>query len=380
MRLSLISLLACAGLSIAAPSNVDKRSVFGKNAHPDGRLFNINGKTQYFAGTNAWWLGRLQDADIATVLSQMASSSLLVVRVWGFGNVNNATAAAGTVYFQVLNSTGNYINYDKTYGLGRLDSVVKYAEKYNVKLVLPLLNNWDDLGGINTYSAAFGSNATTFYTNQKAQAAYKSYIKTIVNRYKSSNAIFAWELCNEPRCHGCDTSVIYNWASGISAYIKSLDPTHMVTLGDEGWLPGYGDGSYAYSTAEGVDFAKNLKIPTLDYGTFHQYPTSWGYNASFGDPWLAAHDAVGKAAKKPIIAEEYGWPYANNRTAIESEWQSFILSKTGIAADQKWQWGDELATVKSEEDDYAVYYNTTKGSDYQILVTQHAKAMLAKRP
>jgi mannan endo-1,4-beta-mannosidase len=47
---------------------------------------------------------------------------------------------------------------------------------------------------------------------------------------------------------------------------------HMVTLGDEGWLYGGGDGSYAYSCAEGVDVAKNLAISTLDYGTFHVYP------------------------------------------------------------------------------------------------------------
>ena len=56
----------------------------------------------------------------------------------------------------------------------------------------------------------------------------------------------------------------------------------MVTLGDEGWLCGGGDGSYAYSCAEGVDFAKNLAIPTLDYGTFHMYPDQWGYNYKLG--------------------------------------------------------------------------------------------------
>ena len=46
----------------------------------------------------------------------------------------------------------------------------------------------------------------------------------------------------------------------------------MVTLGDEGWFCSGGDGSYAYSCAEGVDFEANLQVSTLDYGTFHQYP------------------------------------------------------------------------------------------------------------
>ena len=142
-----------------------------------------------------------------------------------------------------------------------------------MKLVLPLLNNWDDLGGINTYTNAFGGSETSFYTDTRSQAAYRDYVEFIVNRYKSSSAIFAWELCNEPRCRGCDRSVITNWASSTSAFIKSLDSRHMVALGDEGWFyPPESDGSYAYSGYEGVDFEANLCIKTLDYGTFHLYP------------------------------------------------------------------------------------------------------------
>lgn len=48
--------------------------------------------------------------------------------------------------------------------------------------------------------------------------------------------------------------MIYNWATEVSQYIKSLDPRHMVALGDEGWFApadGIGDGSYAYSGDQG---------------------------------------------------------------------------------------------------------------------------------
>ena len=38
--------------------------------------------------------------------------------------------------------------------------------------------------------------------------------------------------------------------------------------------------------AEGVDFVANLKIPTLDYGVFHLYPNSWGYNYTWGSEWI----------------------------------------------------------------------------------------------
>jgi mannan endo-1,4-beta-mannosidase len=241
------------------------------------------------------------------------------------------------------------------------------------------VNNWDDYGGINTYNAAFGSNATTFYTDGPTQKAYKNYIKTLVTRYRSSPAVFAWELCNEPRCHGCDSSVVTTWATGISQYIKSLDPNHLVTLGDEGWLApadGLGDGSYAYSGAEGVDFVANLKIKTLDYGVFHLYPNSWGYNYTWGSEWIAQHDSLGAKAGKPVILEEYGTPFPHNHTGTEAPWQEAVLD-SGLAADQIWQFATPDLSVPVEDiiDVNSIFYNDT---EYKTLAREHAASMEAK--
>lgn len=145
-------------------------------------------------------------------------------------------------------------------GLQKLDTVVAAAEKYNIKLIIPFVNFWDDFGGMSVYANYYGVSKTAWYTNSNCQTQYKKFISAVVSRYKSSTSIFAWELANEPRCQGCATSVITNWASTVSAYIKSLDSTHMVALGDEGFMNGGGDGSYPYTTYEGVDFAANLKI------------------------------------------------------------------------------------------------------------------------
>ena len=39
---------------------------------PSGRIFDIDGKVQHFAGTNAWWLGYLiSNADLDTAMSEM---------------------------------------------------------------------------------------------------------------------------------------------------------------------------------------------------------------------------------------------------------------------------------------------------------------------
>ncbi|KAI4253655.1 MAG: hypothetical protein L6R42_007498 [Xanthoria sp. 1 TBL-2021] len=306
-----------------------------------------------------------------------------VVRVWGFGTTNDASTSID-VHYQVLNSSGQYFNYNPSNGIARLDYAVAAAQKKGMQLILPLLNNFDALGGINTYTNVYGGDHNSFYTNTRAQAAYKNYIKFIVNRYKSSPAIFSWELCNEPRCSGCSSSIITKWASDTSAYIKSLDPNHMVSLGDEGWLtsssattvPNY-EQSYAYTGYEGVDFEKNLAIPTLDYGTFHMYFDQWGYNYTWGSKWIEQHNAIGKALNKPVLLEEYAVPEGMDRIATAGPWQDTVLRKTSVAGDMMWQFGTKFPSGILPLDNYAVFWNS---SELAVLGCQHARDMAAKSP
>jgi mannan endo-1,4-beta-mannosidase len=160
----------------------------------------------------------------------MNESGLRILRVWGFNDVNSIPSS-GTVYYQLLADGTATINTGAD-GLQRLDYVVASAEQRNVKLIINFVNNWSDYGGMAAYVTAFGGSQTTWYTNDDAQSAYRKYIEAVVTRYIDSPAVFAWELANEPRCNGCDTSVIYDWVASTSAYIKSLDSKHMVCIGD----------------------------------------------------------------------------------------------------------------------------------------------------
>lgn len=68
---------------------------------------------------------------------------------------------------------------------------------------------------------------------------YEDYAREIVTRYCNSSAIFAWELANEPRANAyptiarenSTTTALTKWFADRSAYIKSLDPVHMVAIG-----------------------------------------------------------------------------------------------------------------------------------------------------
>lgn len=168
-----------------------------------GLLFDIDGTTKYFAGTNCYWCGFLTaDEDVDHVFSDIASSGLKVVRVWGFNDVNTIPSS-GTVWYQYLASSGSTIN-TGTDGLQRLDYVVSSAETHGLKLIINFVNNWSNYGGMQAYVNAFGGNTSTWYTNSAAQSQYRIYIEAVVSRYRNSPAVFAWELANEPRCSGCD--------------------------------------------------------------------------------------------------------------------------------------------------------------------------------
>lgn len=248
----------------------------GQYVTVSGSRFRFDGVTKYFAGTNCYWcsVGGISNADVDLTMDHIQQSGLRILRVWGFNDVNSIPSG-DQVWFQHLTSSGSTINTGAN-GLQRLDYVVQAAEKRGIKLIIPFVNNWNDYGGIRAYTQAFGGTNTGWFTNTAAQAQYRRFIQAVVSRYRTSKAILAWELANEPRCAGCNTDVIFNWARDTSAYVKSLDSNHLVTLGDEGFgLPGAT--SYPYGYSEGSDFVKNLQISTLDFGTFHFYPESCEY-------------------------------------------------------------------------------------------------------
>src|SRR5688572_11390157 len=118
----------------------------------------------------------------------------------------------------------------------------------------------------------------------------------MVTRYKNSPAIMAWELANEPRCgadgtrnlprspDGCNPKVISAWIEEMSAYIKSLDPDHLVTWGGEGGFNIQSD-DWAYNGADGGDFDHELAIKTIDFGVFHSYPDWWSKTVEWTNQW-----------------------------------------------------------------------------------------------
>jgi mannan endo-1,4-beta-mannosidase len=305
-------------------------------------VFLHQGKPFCFSGTNNYYIGYRDKAMVDDVFKQARAMGLKVIRTPAFidrGSLDDSVASTdrnswepyGTkqgVYFQYWDPATKSVAYnegsEKDDGLGRLDYVLAKAAEYDVKLVLVLTNNWREFGGMDQYLKWFNLEFHhQFYTDPKAKQAYKNYAAHLIERvntitnvvYKNDPSIFAWELANQPRCRNfgqydqlsdCRADMITSWVKEMSEHIQSLDESHMVAVGDEGFFNRPGEATEQYNGKDGVDHEALLALGSIDYGTFHLYPDNWSTGTKWGNQWIIDHLAAAQKAGKPTVLEEYG--------------------------------------------------------------------------
>jgi len=311
-------------------------------------------------GANNYYLAFAPDAMRRAVITAAKSIGLNVLRAPAFLDCGIAgpdevpDGAWRGVYFQYWNlKTGRpELNVGEN-GLARLDILIADAEQAGMRLILPLVNYWNDFGGMDRYVAWFGGRSRAdFYRSPDSRAAYRSYVSQILERtntvtgrrYIDEPAILAWELANEPRCEtGDGIRVFLDWVREMSRWIKQKDPNHLVAVGDEGF---FANGSTElYNGIYGVDCEAILQIADIDFGTFHMYPQAWKQTdgIGFGFRWIEDHLLAGCKAGKPMILEEYGMTVggkeglasATERDSIYRKWLSSIYEEGG-AGDLAW--------------------------------------------
>lgn len=296
-------------------------------------FFVHEGAPYCFAGTNNYYLIYKSPAAVVDVLDAAVDMGLPVIRTWAFldrgsldGRVPNVRDPGHKdgVYFQYWDpGSGKPAYNDGPDGLERLDFVIHEARKRGLKVMLVLTNSWRDFGGMDQYLVWYGLNRHhLFFTDPRVKQAYKDWVHHLIMRentrdgirYRDDPTIFAWELANEPRTlisdafddpNGWDATTITRWADEMSAYVKSLDPNHLVAVGDEGFMRG-GRNHWAYEAPYGVDHEALTALPNVDFGTYHLYPDHWGTGHRWGMDWIEDHIAVGRRLGKPSVLEEYG--------------------------------------------------------------------------
>ena len=400
-------------------------------AYTQGTRFMLDGSPFYYAGTNCYYLTFKSQEAVDSVFKDAEAMGLKVIRVWGnldvgvktgttdsegkpvFTNNNDGPGEKDGIYFQYFDKDlGKPVINEGKDGLQKLDYALYQAEKHGIKLLITFTNYWDAFGGMGQYIkwaqelGITGLKKDDFYTNETLKGWYKDYVNGLLNhtnpytgrKLKDEPSVFAWELANEPRCNTdaqCRDNILYNWAKEMSEYVKSIDPNHMVSLGDEGfynkpygYYNEYTTSNYAFYGAEGVDFEKLMTIDTLDFGTPHLYLDQWGmkHTGTGQDDllWFKIHGETCAELGKPVILEEFG---LTNRTIRDSEYEQWfevlegnVYETVEYAGTNYWMIASYIdGALYPDYDQYTVY--GPEGTDTEStrqLIIKHAANMTAK--
>lgn len=173
-----------------------------------------------------------------------------------------------------------------------------------------------------------------FYNHADANKIFYDYIKMLINRknrftgkiYKDDPVIMAWQLANEPRPGAGDWGtanfeVFQQWVEKTAAYIKSLDPHHLVSTGNEG----LGGTMWSQALYENIHRCKDI-----DYMTVHLWVLNWDWFDPLKAPetfptaeknaceYLENHIRIAEQIGKPLVLEEFGIPRDNHSFNPES--------------------------------------------------------------
>lgn len=326
-------LLTAFSLCVACQSADKEKFVRVENGH-----FTGNG-TGWFIGTNFWYGAILAsegtggDMERLTMeldsLKAMGVTNLRVL-VGGDGPDGVPTRVSPTLH----KAPGEY---DETLFAG-LDRLLAEMGRRGMKAVLFLNNAWEWSGGYGMYLEwagdgpalipaeagyqAYMESVSRFSTNEKAKELFADHVRTVVTRvntvtgkpYSEDPAIFSWQICNEPRCFSSDPVVkeaFADWIWNTAALIKSLDPNHMVSSGNEGLMGCEMDLAL---------FEKIHACPDIDYVNIHIWPYNWGWVKENTlsekleealrktDEYIDTHAEIAARYGKPMVIEEFGFP------------------------------------------------------------------------
>jgi mannan endo-1,4-beta-mannosidase len=338
--------------------------LFRQRHHPGGSLpantfvrtrgsqFVIAGKPFRFVGANVSVMYRDEDrARMPETLRQASQAGIRVVRVWASGEGGpkdigpvGADSADWPRTHPLRWAPGNW----NEESFVHLDQVIAEAARNNVLVQLCLVNWWRDTGGVTQYlrwagitDAAdekfkFGINperAMLFYTNDDARRMYREHVEKLATRrntvtgifYRDDPNIFGWELMNEAQAVTGRWEERRTWIAEMSAYLKSLDPNHIITPGDWGYR----------TAAERREWLRDHLLPNIDYCDVHHYPVP-DADLSIDSPaalrdFIDNRAATALSIKKPLVLGEFGMGVEGYEGFSQVEWYRAFFEGNVIA-------------------------------------------------
>ena len=310
----------------------------------------VDGLPFYFAGINADFVPHRDQAAAAQDLTNAKAEGFTVVRMFGFNDTGNPATRGSPITpgYQYWSPTagGPAYNNGPTPGLRGLDYAIYQAHKDRLRVIIPLVNNWDYYGGMDAYvcwrfctranstgrcaGKCFVGYHDDFYTDPIIVSWYKAWIAHVLDHvnfytgvaYKNDPTILAWQLANEPRCESnavayprsrscTPDGTILPWVKRMASYVKSIDPHHLLAVGDEGFLcsPNATDSTNNCGDGDSVAYTR---VSGIDFMSIHDYPMLWNHCPTlsacvrWGDAWIAKHLYFAKLIGKPAVLDEFG--------------------------------------------------------------------------
>lgn len=260
-----------------------------------------------------------------------------------------------------LESTGSWYATDYSYAVK-----VEASEEYFSQGSRSLKMTYSYSAG--EYNKAFAEmqpqlQKDNFYTDAYCKQLYKNYVNYFLNRvntitgkkYKDDPTILMWELANEPRCESDPSgNTLQAWIDEMAGYIKSIDPNHLVSTGEEGWYAIPGNPDWKYDGRLGADYIRNHQSPYIDICSFHLYPQGYGMSDQENLDWIQRHLLDAKnVIGKPVYLGEFGIT-ADRKAAILYD---FDTDAQGWSVDWNYT-GPIQVESPSRNSNGAIYYIT----------------------
>ncbi len=341
----------------------------------DGQ-FVKDGKPFTYVGTNFWYGPILasegQGGDFTRLLMELDT-----LEAMGINNLRVLVGAQGKsgVFSRVeptLEIEPGVYNDTLLTGLDRF--LVELGNR-DMQAVLFLNNSWEWSGGYGQYMEwATGEKALIplidgywpfmqqmrkFQTSKESQELFYNHVRAIVGRtnsitgkpYKEDPAIFAWQIGNEPRCFSDAPQIregFIGWLTESARIIKEIDPNHMVSSGNEGWMGCEQD----WELTKAVN-----SIPGVDYMTIHIWPYNWSWvNAddlegtladgiAKTEEYIGRHAEMAKEMGMPLVLEEFGFPRDGFKadmdapTRARDTYYAYVFSQVGTMLQGVNFWG-----------------------------------------